>query len=298
MGRSLVERLLQIIPEVRVFDVRADAMAEAVSAGAIATDSVAGLASAVEVMITALPNPEASLAVAKEARRGQALEIFLETSTVGVQCIAEMSGILDRIALVDSPLSGGPRGILAGTASAFLAGPPEVRSRIAPWFDGLIGTAIVVGDTPGAAQTVKLVNNAISLSGLAIACEAIAVGVAAGVEAEILLEGINASSGRNSATSSKIPISVLTRRFDFGGPISLAEKDLELYCNLASASGLAQSLLECPLEAFREAIQTLGGRADYTEIARLYEAAVDIEITDRNAAPPSGLGRWRSEILD
>lgn len=294
MGMALATRLAEIVPEVRVFDLRADAMATAQGRGAVPSTSVADLASEVDVVIAALPSPEVSLAVAKELGGDSSVAVFVETSTVGLGCIEQLRSVLDGVELLDCPLSGGPRGVEAGTVSALLAGSPLARARVAPWLDLLLGTKVIVGDAPGGAQVAKLVNNAISLSGLAIACEAIAVGVALGVETHVLLSAVNASTGANSATRDKIPTSVVTRRFDFGGPIALAEKDLELYAALATSAGLDESTTGTSLWAFKEAIGRFGGQADYTEVAKLFEGAVGAEIRDLGAEQRE----WRSAFLD
>ena len=81
-----------------------------------------------------------------------------------------------------------------------------------------------VGETPGLGQITKLANNMISAAGMAAAFEASAMAVKAGVDARVLIETVNASTGRNSATMNKFPASVLTRGFDYGGKLSIMDK--------------------------------------------------------------------------
>lgn len=293
MGMALVARLAEIVPGVCAYDLRPEAVAAAEAMGATPCSSVADLASQVDVLITALPAPEASLAVARDLGPESAVTVFVETSTVGLGCIRELDEVLDGVEVLDCPLSGGPRGIKGGTVTALLAGSPLTRARVAPWLDRLLGAKVIVGETAGAAQVAKLVNNAISLSGLAIACEAIAVGVALGVDTRVLLNAVNASTGSNSATRDKIPTSVASRGFDFGGPIALAKKDLEMYRELAVAAGVSSSTTAPSLEAFQQAIGTFGAGADYTEVAKLFEGAVGTEI--RSGPEPA---EWRSAYLD
>lgn len=298
MGFAIAERLLEIVGEVAVFDVRTEPMQQLAALGATPTGSVTEVASMVDVMIVALPSADICREVAAEAASSDRLAVYIETSTVGVECVNDIVKLLPSVSVIDAPLSGGPRGVRTGSVSSFIAGPADARAHVAPWFDKLCGSQIVIGDQVGQAQIAKIVNNAISLSGMAIAAEAIAVGISAGIDPLALVEAVNAGTGRNSATASKIPTSVLTGRFDFGGPIFLAEKDLELYLDMAARAGITESTIEASLEAFREAILRFGASSDYTEIARVFESSVGAEIRHR---PPHDAGSaplWRSETLD
>ncbi len=298
MGGALAERLLTLVGEVHVYDVRDAAMAPLVELGAVPATCVPSLAAEVDVLVAALPNGRISAEVAAEAASSERLAVYVETSTIGPSTIQTIAETLGRRDVIDAPLSGGPRGIRAGSVASYISGPAAARARIAPWFDQICGTRTVLGDEVGAAQVAKLVNNAISLSGMAIASEAIAVGVAAGLDPKVLVSAVNAGTGRNSATEAKIPASVLTGRFDFGGPIALAEKDLELYLAMAADAGVTASTVETALESFREAILRFGSSADYTEIARIFESVVGAEIRHRPATDTDDAGGWRSETLD
>lgn len=299
MGSAIVRRLVQLGQDVAVFDVLTDAMDELQGLGVAITHSVSELAGEVDVLIAALPSAVVSKEVALEASSSTRLGVYIETSTIGVECITEISEILSGVDVIDAPLSGGPRGIEMGTISSYVSGSTEARDRIAPWFDQFCGNQTILGDKVGGAQIAKLVNNAISLSGMVIASEAIAVGVRAGIDAALLVDAVNSGTGRNSATSSKIPTSVLTGKFNFGGPIFLAEKDLELYVDMATNAGIELSSVSSSLDAFRDAIIKFGPSADYTEIARVFESMVGAEIRHRPADISTEISdSWKSQTLD
>ena len=57
--------------------------------------------------------------------------------------------------------------------------------------------------------------------------EAITMGVKAGLDARTMIDVINVSTGRNSATVDKFPKAILPRTFDYGGPLTIGLKDLE-----------------------------------------------------------------------
>jgi 3-hydroxyisobutyrate dehydrogenase-like beta-hydroxyacid dehydrogenase len=74
----------------------------------------------------------------------------------------------------------------------------------------------------------KLINNLLSATTLAASSEAFVLGVKAGLDPEIMLKVINASTGRSSATEDKFPRAILPRTFDAGFKTDLMYKDVKL----------------------------------------------------------------------
>ena len=91
------------------------------------------------------------------------------------------------------------------------------------------------GRNPGQGQAVKILNNFLSATALAATCEAIAFGTGQGIDMKTILDIVNASSGRNSATDDKFPNRILHGRFDAGFTAKLQLKDIRLY--LENAQG-------------------------------------------------------------
>ena len=95
---------------------------------------------------------------------------------------------------------------------------------------------------PGLGQTLKLANNLMSQAAIAITAEALAIGVKAGLDPQLMLDVLNVSSGRNTASADKFPKHVLTRGFDFGFSTGLALKDVRLCLEEAAALGVPTTL--------------------------------------------------------
>src|SRR5690606_22889764 len=142
----------------------------------------------------------ACLGVADAITNGRRAEIYIETSTIGIDGIGAIAARLQGsgIDVLDSPVSGGPAGALAGTLAIIVACPSSVLERARPVLAGISESIIHVGDRPGLAQMCKLVNNAISITTAAVSYEAVVAGVKAGIDPEVLLEVVNAGTGRNS----------------------------------------------------------------------------------------------------
>jgi 3-hydroxyisobutyrate dehydrogenase len=86
-----------------------------------------------------------------------------------------------------------------------------------------------VGSRPGQAQAMKLANNFLSATALVATSEAIAFGLAEGLDMAAMLDVLNTSSGRSAATADKFPIHVLTGRYASGFTNTLMTKDVGLY---------------------------------------------------------------------
>jgi len=109
------------------------------------------------------------------------------------------------------------------------AGTDEACAHVEPVLAGLSDRRRRVGDRPGLAQALKLANNFLSATALAATSEAVAFGVAAGLDMATMLEVLNGSSGQSAATADKFPNQVLTGRYASGFSNLLMTKDLRLY---------------------------------------------------------------------
>ena len=92
-----------------------------------------------------------------------------------------------------------------------------------------IGKVFVLGERPGLGQTMKLVNNVLSATAMAATSEAMVTGVKAGLDPHLMLEVINAGTGRNTATEDKFTKAILPGTFDLGFTAALMLKDIKLF---------------------------------------------------------------------
>ena len=168
----------------------------------------------------------------------------VDTSTVGVPAAEAIDALLADagIGFVDAPVSGGPAGARARTLAVMYAGSDAACTRVEPVLAGLSDRRFRVGDRAGLGQAMKLLNNFLSATALAATSEAVAFGQAAGLDLATMLDVLNASSGRNTATADKFPDHVLTERYASGFTNSLMAKDLALYRAAVDARGTADAL--------------------------------------------------------
>jgi 3-hydroxyisobutyrate dehydrogenase-like beta-hydroxyacid dehydrogenase len=231
------------------------------------------MADVCEIVFVSLPTLQVLREVVLEPGgliEGEAMKLVVNTCTVGVPMIKEMEAALKArgIGLVDCPISGGPAGARAGTLCIMASGAPELIERIRPLVSHWGKTFVVAGDAPGAAQVLKLTNNILFAVGLVLAGEALVMGTKGGVRPDVLLEAINAGSGRNAATSLLYPSAVLPRTFDFGCPLHILMKDVDLAVELGEELGVPMWVCQAARLVYKHAM--FEGRAD-TDISRMVE---------------------------
>jgi 3-hydroxyisobutyrate dehydrogenase-like beta-hydroxyacid dehydrogenase len=290
MGAPIAERLIDAGYTVRLFDPRAEAMAPLVARGGVATASPCEAATGAAVAFACLPSPEVSRTVAfgPDGVIGAAsLRTYVEMSTIGSAAITEIAAALapHSIAMLDAPVSGGPRGARAGTLSTMVAGEHAVFERVKPTFDALARHVFYVGDRPGMGQVVKLANNMISAAGMLAAFEASAMAVKAGVDARTLIETVNASTGRNSATMDKFPASVLTRSFDYGGKVSTMYKDVSLCLEEAKHLKVPMWLGANVAEMWHMGMAEGRGDDDFTALIQMIEKWAGVVVGGNESGP-------------
>jgi 3-hydroxyisobutyrate dehydrogenase-like beta-hydroxyacid dehydrogenase len=290
MGAPIAERLIDSGYTVRVFDPNAAAMAPLVTRGAVAKGTPREAATGAEAAFACLPSPEISREVAFGANgviHSGSLRTYIEMSTIGSATIKEIAAELAKhnIATLDSPVSGGPRGARAGTLATMVAGERAAFDRIKPMFDALARNVFYVGDTPGLAQIVKLANNMISAAGMLAAFEASAMAVKAGVDARVLIDTVNASTGRNSATMDKFPAAVLTRSFDYGGKISILHKDVSLCLEEAKALQVPMWLGANVVEMWHMGVAEGRGDEDMTALIKMIEKWAGVIVGGNESGP-------------
>ncbi len=272
MGSSMVARLIAAGHELTVYDPVASATAPAAALGARVARSVADAAALCTVVMASVPGPADVREIARVIADSPALKVFVDLSTSGpaaAQAIASLLG-LRGIAAIDAPVSGGVKGAAAGKLAIMASGPAPAMRQVRPLLD-VLGKVYGLGEKPGLGQTVKLANNLMSAAALAIAAEALAMGVKAGVDPAAMLDVLNASSGRNSATQEKIPKHVLNRKFDFGFANALSFKDVRLCLDEAEALGVPMVVGAAVRQMLSITHQMHGAAADCTDLVKVVE---------------------------
>ncbi len=282
MGGRMAARLLDAGFELVVYDTSEDALAPLLARGAQRAASPAAVASSVETVLASLPTPAVVRAVAlgeNGVAAGSRVKTFVDLSTTGPRVAIEVAkGLAAKgIAGVDAPVSGGPTGAQNGTLAVMVSCASGVFAQLEPILR-VLGKTFLVGERPGMGQTMKLANNLLSATALAITSEALVMGVKAGLDPRVMLDVINAGSGRNSATQDKFPRTVLPRSFDFGFPNGLLYKDVKLCLDEGEALGVPMLVGNAVGQLLAVAKVRQGANADISTIVRCVEEWAGVEV--------------------
>ena len=158
-----------------------------------------------------------------------------------------------NIALIDAPVSGGPKGADNGTLSVMASGPAAALAAVMPVLREFGAKVFEVGAEPGMAQ--------------------------------MMVDVLNASTGRNTATETKLPLAILTGTFDYGARVDVIYKDVQLGLQEAETLGVPMWVGQNIGQLWRHAMTQGAGAADYTTLIKFMEAWAGVEV--RASASPT-----------
>jgi 3-hydroxyisobutyrate dehydrogenase-like beta-hydroxyacid dehydrogenase len=250
--------------------------------GAASASSAEDVASRAEVVFISLPTPPIVQSVSlgdKGILNGSRVKTMIDLSTTGpsvAKVVARAAG--ERgVAWADSPVSGGVTGAAKGTLAVMVSCAKPTFEEIDPLLQ-VFGKTFYVGDKPGLAQIAKLANNLLAAAALVVSSEVVAMGVKAGLDAKVLIDIINAGSGRNSATQDKFPRSILPRTFDFGFATGLSYKDVRLCVEEAESLGVPMVAGAAVRQMLAITQAKYGPDSDFTMIAKVVEEWAGVEM--------------------
>ncbi|MEX5687967.1 3-hydroxyisobutyrate dehydrogenase [Pseudomonas silesiensis] len=282
MGAPMACNLLKAGHKLSVFDLSAAAVAGLVEAGATAVASPAALARTdVEVIITMLPAAPHVKGVYLGAdglltnvRSGV---LLIDSSTIDPLSAREVAkaALAQGNPMLDAPVSGGTGGASAGTLTFMVGGAPSAFERAQPIL-ATMGKNIVHCGGTGNGQVAKVANNmllGISMIGVA---EAMALGVALGMDASVLARAINTSSGRCWSSDTYNPFPGVmdnvpsARGYSGGFGTDLMLKDLGLATEAAKQARQPVLLGALTQQLYQSFSQQGNGALDFSAIINLY----------------------------
>jgi 3-hydroxyisobutyrate dehydrogenase len=285
MGAPMVRCLAKAGHTVVAFDAKAGVAtalaAESVCQGRVrAAADLADVGRAAKLVITMLPDSKIVRAVVVGSKKVPGLAAALARGSV----IVDMSSSypLDTRALakdvaasgidvIDAPVSGGVGKAVTGTLAIMAGGSAGVLDRITPVLSAM-GTVHRTGGL-GSGHAIKALNNYVSAAGLLATCEALAIAETFELDPKVVIDVINASTGKNNTTENKAARYLIPRSFTSGFALALMEKDVGMARTLAKDLGVDAAALEFVSQYLSRASATLGPEADHTAVMALSDRA-------------------------
>lgn len=271
MGEPMAARLVGAGYRVRGFDNSPETRERVAGAtGVVAARSLEEAVSAADAVVAMLPTGKVVRAVAEQMRgslrRGAVIVDMSSSEPIGTRALGEKL-IAEGFEFVDAPVSGGVKRAADGTLAIMVGGDDRTIDRIEPLLQAM-GRSIIRTGPLGSGHAIKALNNYVSGAGLIAALEALEVGRAFGLDANVVVDVLNASTGRNNSTEVKLKQFVISETYDSGFFLGLMAKDIRTARTLAEELGVKVPLAGCCADLWDEAVRNLGSTADHTEVYR------------------------------
>lgn len=239
----------------------------------------------VDAVITMLPTGRIVREVMLEWAGGIAATLRAGTVVVDMSS-SEPTGTRDLgrelakrdIALVDAPVSGGVPRAEAGTLSIMIgADDASAVGRIRPLLE-VLGQKLFETGALGSGHAMKALNNFVAAAGYTAAAEALIVGRKFGLDPGIIVEILNASTGRNFSTEYTFKDHILTGKYATGFALGLLAKDVAIAAGLAEAIDADAPLCALLSARWAEACMAAGGAVDHSAAIRHWARANGVEL--------------------
>lgn len=242
MGRGMALSLQRAGFAVVGTDASEDVRRALIVEGVETVASVAEVAERCDVIVLSLP----TAAIVRQVVTGpggllgaaRAGALVIDTSTSDPATTRALASALAAadIGMIDAPVSGGPKGALAGQLTMVLGGNQADIARAESVLAAMSAKRVHVGDI-GAGHVAKIANNLMCAAHLIVAAEVCRMAGRAGVDTARLLEGINAGSGRSAITQVNYPTWIQNGAFDSGFTMKLMRKDVGMAAELIAQTG-------------------------------------------------------------
>ncbi len=283
MGGSMALNVKAAGHELVVHDLRREAAAPHLKAGAQWADGPRQVAQQSEVVFTSLPGPPEAEAVGAELLEGMRPDAaWFDLSTNSPTVVRRIHArFAERgIAMLDAPVSGGPRGAKSRKLALLVGGERAVFDRFRPVLDAIGDQVIYIGPI-GAGSVAKLVHNCAGYAIQAALAEVFTLGVKAGVDPLELWAAVRQCSLGRMRTFDRLGNQFLQGKFeppDFA--LKLAHKDVTLATELGREIGVPMRIASLTHAEMTEALGRGWGERDSRSFMLLQEerAGVDIAV--------------------
>ena len=181
-------------------------------------------------------------------------------------------------AFLDGEVSGTPGMVAQRKAPIYLAGDPVACQKLEPIVKTFSELYLYFGPF-GAASKVKFINNLLVTVNTAAIGEAVALGLKAGVDPELMIKAISTGSGGSVLFPIRAPRMVKKDYFPAQGTFELLSHYFDYIDDLATSAGSATPLFQVATDLFRRGIAH--GFADH-DVAAIIEVVNQIPLQEKS----------------
>lgn len=261
----------------RVLGYRRSSLADFEKLGGVAAHSPAEIGEQADIVFTCLPSDEALEEVIKgpqglmkSARPGQIVVEFgshaVPLKKAYIAPLAEKGAIF-----IDGEVGGTPGMVAARKGVIYLSGDKAACEKLLPITKSFAEISLFLGPF-GSSTTVKLINNILVGMHIAGCAQAMAIGLRAGVDVDLMVKAIANGSGGSNQFAIRAPWMVQRKFMPQQGSAPGLAHYLERGKELADELGVDAPLLECLIDVFHRALPGIGER-DVAAIIEVFETA-------------------------
>ena len=280
MAINLVKKTKQ---SVIGFDVLEEKMNMFKENGGTPVNTAEELYSNCDIILLSLPtNDLVKLSIQGIIDKGKQGAIIVDLSSTAPNVIREMypKAKESGVKLLDSPVSGGEAGAIAGTLVIMCGGDKEIFDEVKPLLLTIGNSATYMGQA-GCGSVAKLANNMIVGCNIGAVSESFAFAVKAGIDPEVLFNAIKGGFAGSEVMNAKIP-KIISRNFEASARISVHQKDLKNAVNMAEELCVEIPMSKLVLDYMNEMEAQGKINEDHCAIAKIYEKNMGVEIKKLN----------------
>ena len=260
MGAKMALNLCAAGYDMVVNDIRREASAPHLAAGATGVDSARKVAESADVVFTSLPGPREveAVALAEDGllagmRRGTTWFDLSTNSLTVVRRLHERFAAAG-VAMLDAPVSGGPAGAKSRKLALWVSGDQAAFDRHKPVLDAIGDQAMYLGPI-GTGTVAKLMHNTAGYAVLAALAEVFTLGVKAGMEPLALWQAVRQGAFGRRRTFDRLAEQFLPGIFDPPAfALKLAHKDISLATELGRELNVPLRIASLVHEELTEAL--------------------------------------------
>jgi 3-hydroxyisobutyrate dehydrogenase len=280
MGGPMSINLVKAGHQVRGYDIVPEKTARAAAGGVEAASSNPDAVKDADFVFAMLPTGKEVRDVLVDTDkvldlvRADTIVVDSSTTDLGATEYIHTEAAQRGITLIDSPVSGGMAGAEAGSLTFMAGGDTAAIDTAEPVFLAM-GKKVVRAGGPSAGQAVKVCNNMLLGISMVGACEAIALGEAAGVDHQVLFDVISTSTGNCWAMNVNCPMPDMVdtapanRNYTPGFTAKLMLKDLTLSQQAASKTGAVTPLGEHARALYEAFCDERDGEVDFSAMVQM-----------------------------
>jgi 3-hydroxyisobutyrate dehydrogenase len=286
MGLGVARTLLGKGFSVCAYDVRPQVVKDFARQGGKACASPAEVGAKSQIVIVLVVNAEqtyeALLGRNGAVPRMSRGSVVIASSTVAPAFAEELGVHLKTrgIHMIDAPVSGGAAKSAIGQLSIMGSGSREAFARAEPVLEAIATKVYRLGDTPGMGSKVKMINQLLAGVHIAASAEAMALGIRAGVDPNVLYEVISNSAGSSWMFQNRVP-HMLAGDYTPLSAVNIFVKDLGIVLDSARNFTFPLPLTSTALQMFIMAGARGYGLEDDSAVVKVYQALAGIPLPEK-----------------